>query len=90
LNGLWDGITTMSGLFLGVFAVAVSLLAFETQSLPRWVRWLRVVAGVVLIIGASSLATPFRGLGPSWILGLFGTFLWIASASVWMLMRRGT
>lgn len=89
LNGLWDGFTTVSGLFLGVFAVTISLLAFETKSLPRWVRWLGVAAGVVLIIGAGSLATPFRGVGPFWVLGLFGTLLWIGSASVSMLVRRG-
>ena len=73
LNGLWDGLSTVSGLFLGVFAIAVSLLAFDTRMLARWMRWLGVVAGVVLIIGSGSLATPFRGPGPFWILGLVGT-----------------
>jgi hypothetical protein len=88
LNALWDAFTTGSGLFLGVFAVAVSLLAFEARMLPGWMRWLGLVAGVCLIIGAGSLATPFRGVGPLWVVGLFSTLVWIAASSVWMLMQK--
>jgi hypothetical protein len=54
LNAVWDALTTASGLFLGVFAVAVSLLAFEARVLTPWVRWLGVGAGFCLIIGAGS------------------------------------
>jgi hypothetical protein len=90
LNALWDAFTTASGLFLGVFAIAVSLLAFEARVLATWMKWLGVGAGVCLIIGAGSLATPFRGVGPFWVLGLLATFIWIASTSVWMLMPKQT
>jgi hypothetical protein len=90
LNAVWDALTTASGLFLGVFAVAVSLLAFEARVLAPWMRWLGVGAGVCLIIGAGSLATPFRGVGPLWVLGLVATFVWIASTSVWMLVTKAT
>jgi hypothetical protein len=90
LNALWDAFTTASGLFLGVFAVAVSLLAFEAPMLARWMRWLGLVAGVCLIIGAGSLATPFRGVGPLWVLGSFATLVWIAATSVWMLIQKRT
>lgn len=87
LNGLWDAFTTVSGLFLGVFAVTVSLREVETRYLTRWMRWLGVVAGGVLIIGSGSLATPFHGVGPFWILGVFGTLGWTALTSIWMLRR---
>jgi hypothetical protein len=90
LNAVWDALTTASGLFLGVFAVAVSLLAFEARVLAPWMRWLGVGAGVCLIIGAGSLATPFRGVGPLWVLGLLTTLVWIASTSVWMLVTKAT
>jgi hypothetical protein len=90
LNALWDAFTTASGLFLGVFAVAVSLLAFEARVLATWMKWLGVGVGVCLIIGAGSLATPFRGVGSFWVLGLLATFVWIASTSVWMLMPKQT
>jgi hypothetical protein len=90
LNAVWDALTTASGLFLGVFAVAVSLLAFEARVLAPWMRWLGVGAGVCLIIGAGSLATPFRGVGPLWVLGLVATVVWIASTSVWMLVTKAT
>jgi hypothetical protein len=88
LNAVWDAFTTASGLFLGVFVVATSLLAFEARLLATWMRWLGVAAGVCLIIGAGSLATPFRGVGVLWVLGLLATFVWIASTSVWMLIRK--
>ena len=71
-----------------MFVVAVSLLAFEAQVLANWMKWLGVAAGVCLIIGAGSLATAFRGVGILWVLGLLATFIWIASASVWMLIRK--
>jgi hypothetical protein len=90
LYAMWDAFTTASGLFLGVFAVAVSLLAFETRVLATWMKWFGVGAGVCLIIGAGSLATPFRGVGPLWVLGLLATLVWIASTSVWILMPKRT
>jgi hypothetical protein len=43
-----------------------------------------------LIIGAGSLATPFRGVGPLWVLGVVATLVWIASTSVWMLVPKAT
>jgi hypothetical protein len=88
LNALWDAFTTASGLFLGVFAIAVSLLAFEARVLATWIKWLGVGAGVCLIIGAGSLATPFRGVGPFWVLGQLATFIWIASTSVWVATEK--
>lgn len=87
LNGSWDAFTTVSGLFLGVFALTLSLREVETRYLSRWLRWLGVVAGAVLIIGSGSLATPFHGVGPLWVLGVFGTLGWIALSSIWMLWR---
>jgi len=90
LNAMWDALTTASGLFLGVFAVAVSLLAFDARVLAPWIRWLGVGAGICLIIGAGSLATPFRGVGPLWVLDVAATFVWIASTSVWLLASKPT
>lgn len=87
LNGLWDALTTVSGLFLGAFALTVSLREVETRYLTRWLRWLGVAAGTVLIIGSGSLATPFHGVGPFWVLGIFGTLGWIALSGIWMLRR---
>lgn len=87
LNGLWDGLTTVSGLFLGVFALTLSLRELERRYLARWIGWLGILAGVVLIIGSGSLATPFHGVGPFWILGVFGTLGWIALSGIWMLRR---
>jgi len=88
LNGLWDALTTVSGLFMGVFVVAASLLAFETRALAGWLQWLGLVGGAVLIVGAGSVATPFHGVGPFWVLGVAATMVWIAASGVWLLVPR--
>lgn len=84
----YDGVLTAGGLFLGVFVVTTSLLAFSAHRLPAVMRWAGVVVGALLMIGAGSLAFPFKGVGPLWVIGLVGSLLWIASASVWTLLRR--
>lgn len=87
LNGLWDALTTTSGLFLGLLVLVASLIAFKTPRLPVWMRWFGVAAGSVLMVGAGSVATPFHGVGPLWVLGLLATMVWITVTSLWMTLR---
>jgi len=63
-----------AGVGAGLMAIAASLGAMRTGSVPAWAGWIGVFLGIV------SLATFAY-------VGAFGWFLWIGLASIWMLVR---
>jgi hypothetical protein len=88
LYGVYDGLFTAGGLFLGFFVFTTSWIGFSARSLPAPLRWAGIVVGGLLMIGAGTLAFPFKGVGPAWVLGEIGSILWILGTSIWTLMRR--
>lgn len=83
-----EGITTASDLFLGVFVLTVSILAFVGHALPGWVRWIGILSGTCLIVGGGALTTPYGSVGPLIVVGFAAFVLWVASTSVLTLLGR--
>lgn len=64
-----------AGIAAGVMAIAASLVALRSRSVPAWLGWLGVVAGV-----ASFATIAF--------LGIFAWLAWILVASIGLLVRK--
>jgi hypothetical protein len=86
--GIYDGVTTASDLFLGVFVLTASILAFVVRALPPWVRWIGILSGACLMVGAGALTTPYGGVGPLIVVGFVAFVLWVASTSVLTVLGR--
>ena len=78
------GIDTYKLLTLGLMIGAVSLLAFRSSALPRWLVWLGAVESLLLVIASGS--TLFTS--DAFTIVLYGSgiglLLWVASVSVIM------
>jgi hypothetical protein len=63
---------------IAVLVVATSVAAFRLGAFPRWVGWLGLVDGIVLLVAAASIATTSDAIST---LGFVGFGLW----AVWMI-----
>lgn len=83
LQGLWSTALSQGQVALGVVIVTVSAISLRDRSLPGWLAWFGVVAGIVTILRLG-LITHI----PLFIAAFQPTFLWIAAVSL-VLVRSG-
>jgi hypothetical protein len=72
----------------GLLILAVSLLAFRTRFLPRWLAAFGLfvaAASLICLVGPAWWIAPF---GIAALIGLFGFAIWVALVSVFLLVRR--
>ena len=68
-----DGFFLLSELFCAVFFFALALTSLRHGAFPKWVAWIAVVLGVVMLI-------PPIG----WAALIWGMPLWTLAVSIWM------
>lgn len=66
---------------LGSFAIAAGWSTLASRTLPRWLGWWAVIAGVGLVVARAAWTTPI------WLLGYTLFWLWVIILSA-RLMRR--
>lgn len=65
----------------GFFLICAGLLIIRHRLFPRWTGHLALVVGAASLIGI--ISTPLDGgIAVSWLVGLFGFFLWIPIVGV--------
>jgi len=69
-------------LALGVFLVAVALLVFRTQALPRWLGWVAAVLGPLLTIAGWNFALSPAAQYVVYAVLLLVLLAWVAAVSV--------
>ncbi len=74
LQGLWSTALSQGQVALGVVIITVSVISLRGGSLPRWLAWFGVAAGIVAILRLG-LITHI----PLFIAAFQPTFLWIAA-----------
>ncbi len=80
LQGLWSTALSQGQVALGVVIITVSVISLRGGSLPRWLAWFGVAAGIVAILRLG-LITHI----PLFIAAFQPTFLWIAAVSMVLL-----
>jgi hypothetical protein len=76
LHHFSDGFFVAAEYTLPVFFFAGAILALRYAALPKWLGWLSVLIGIVLLIGPIG-----------WAAFIFATPIWILIVSVWLFMR---
>lgn len=85
---LYEGVFTVSDLFLGAFLLASSLVILRSHVLPRWTGWAGIVGGVCLVLDTFSFSNPQSILGLFGFVGFILMLVWVLSISVSMLRNR--
>jgi hypothetical protein len=78
---------------IGVLIGAASLAMLGRRDFARWLGWLGVVSGALLLIGEGGVLTPADGGGNISDVGMVGLLLfliWVTSASINLLRSRAT
>jgi hypothetical protein len=76
---------------IGVLIGAASLAMLGRRDFARWIGWLGVVSGALLLIAEAGVLTPADGGGSisdTGMVGLLFFLIWMTSASISLLRRR--
>lgn len=92
LVGLEFVVDQLNFLVMGAFVGAASLAIIVTRALPRWIGWIGVVAGVLLLVSNITLLDPtstgFLGhVSDVGVLGQFVFTIWSVALSVRLILR---
>jgi hypothetical protein len=82
-------------LVMGVFVLAASLAVVATRALPRWIGWIGVLGGTLLVVSNITMLDPTSTgfLGRVSNIGVIGQLLfmiWTIAVSVRLILRPAT
>jgi hypothetical protein len=73
---------------IAVLVFAVSVATFRLGAFPRWVGWLGIVDGIVMLVAAYSIATTSDSINTMGFAGFILWAVWIIATSVVMFRAR--
>lgn len=86
MEGTINGLAMAGGVSAGVMALAAGLAGVRWGTFPKWLSWIGVAVGMVLVVCAALGGVPAAVMG----LGLMAWFAWLAMTSVWLFMSAAT